>query len=71
MRAGPLTGWAAQLINAKIAFGSFDDWRTHRLVKNESTILIPHIDHANVVVRARVGASRAANTSIVVYYHLT
>src|SRR6202165_4121642 len=66
VRTGACAGRAAQLINAKIAFGSLHDRSLGHFIENEKAGVISRLHHLDVVVRATVRASRAADARIVV-----
>ena len=66
MRAGPLARGASWLVDAKVAFGGFEDRCSGNFVAYEIAPFVSYLDHPDVIVRAGASASSAANARGVV-----
>ena len=71
MGTSPLAGWATQLIQAKVTFRGFDNGRRGHRIADEGTIVVPHLDHANIIVGTGIGTGGTSNTGTIVYGDLT
>ena len=71
MGTGPLAGWATQLIQAKVTFRGLDNGRLGHRISDEGTIVVPHLDHANIIVGTGIGTGGTSNTGRIVDGDLT
>ena len=71
MRTGSLAGRTTQLIQAKVTFRGLDNGRLGHRVSDEGTIVVPNLDHANIIVGTGIGTGGTSNAGTIVDGDLT
>ena len=71
MGTSPLAGWATQLIQAKVTFCGFDNGRLGHRISDEGSIVVPRLDHANIIVGTGIGTGGTSNAGTIVDGDLT